>query len=90
MSDNLTEVLKTITRGMDKSALSKSIPEFKKIISTPEGQKLVSAIKNSDRESLAGLLSGLKQTSSPADALNQATKNPDILKNLTKLLNKED
>lgn len=90
MSDNLSQVLRNLTNGMDKKNLSKAMPEFKKIISTPEGQRLVSAIKASDKDSLAVLLGNLEKSSSPADALKQASENPGILENLTKLLNKED
>ena len=90
MADNLSEVLKKLTSGMDKKSLNNALPEFKKIISTPEGQRLISAIRASDKESIAKLLSGLRHNQNPLDALKQATENPDILKNLTKFLNKEE
>ena len=90
MADNLSELLKNLTSGMDKNSLMKSASEFKKIIATPEGKKLISAIKASDKESLSKLLREIKQSGSPTDALKQMSEKPEILKDLAKMLGKED
>ena len=89
MADNISEVLKNLISGMDKNALGRAIPEFRKIISTPEGQKLAEKIRASDKETLSRLLSELKRSSNPEEALRKISQNRDALKNLTDLFEKE-
>lgn len=89
MADNITEVLKALMSDMDKKAMSEALPQFKKLISTPEGQELTRKIKNADRASLIKLLTNLKSGGNPTDSLKKASENPEYIKNLSKLLDKE-
>ena len=89
MADNFSEVLRALMSDMDKKALADAMPAFKKLISTPEGQELTRKIKNADRESLLKLLTNLRGNGNPSDNIKKAAENPDYIKNLSKLFDRE-
>lgn len=60
MADNLTAVLRELISGMDKRAMNNSIPQLKKLLSTPEGRELTEKIKSTDRETLLKLIGEIK------------------------------
>ncbi|MDY4976458.1 MAG: hypothetical protein SO147_06120 [Clostridia bacterium] len=92
MSDNLSELMKNLMEHTDQRKLRQSLPQLMQLLSNPQGQELVRKIKQADPDRLAALL-GQIDTQAAARNLNraetileQAGKDPNYLKKLSKML----
>ena len=52
MNEDLTQKLQNILSTLDKDKLKKSKMEVENFLSTPEGKKLISNLKNEDKEKI--------------------------------------
>ncbi len=92
MADNLSELLKNLMEHTDQKKLRQSLPQLMQMFSNPQGQELIQKIKQADPDHLAALLGQIDAQAAArnmnrADTiLEQVGKDPNYLKNLSKLL----
>lgn len=92
MADNLSELLKNLMEHTDQRKLRQSLPQLMQLLSNPQGQELVRKIKQADPDRLAALLGQIdaqaaaRNMNRAESILEQAGKDPNYIRNLTKLL----
>lgn len=73
-------------KGLEDSVIK---DEIKKLGNTPEGQRLLKSITPQDKQNLLNQMGKLNAKGISNDMLAKSLKNPDVLKQLSAMLNKK-